>query len=456
MATARTTRAKPPRGHDDGRPLLRVRSFGPLRECELPVRDMLVLIGEQASGKSTLAKLLYFFQSVPALVEEHAARLSDGPAFKNWVKLARQRFMESFGTTKHLPSFDIEYRYSSDVRLRLTQEQKTGHVRVDPDTYLSKAIVDRIEATGRRAEREVRTPVRDPLQQPLTGALDADEEAAQRELRFLTRCEAVRVFVPSARSLLSVLTTDLLYNDLPTLDPLMQQFVRRIAQLQQGFARPLEDQLEDALHSTLRAATVDERRVKKAMSIVRAILKGTYVYDRGKEAIEIEGGQQVHLRFASSGQQEALWIVLLLFSIILHNTPATVIMEEPEAHLFPYAQRDMVELIALGKNIEPLPSSPRNGAVLTTHSPYVLAALNNLLYASQVGKRDPEAEKKVSAVVDKNLWLDPDDLGVWFVEDGKIRSILDPDLHLIQAEEIDGVSSKLRSTFDALAEIEET
>ncbi|MEM7657450.1 MAG: AAA family ATPase, partial [Bacteroidota bacterium] len=40
-----------------------VRNFGPIREAEVEIKPLTVLIGEQASGKSTIAKLVYFFKS---------------------------------------------------------------------------------------------------------------------------------------------------------------------------------------------------------------------------------------------------------------------------------------------------------------------------------------------------------------------------------------------------------
>ena len=37
-----------------------IENFGPIKECEVNVADYLVLTGEQASGKSTLAKCIYY------------------------------------------------------------------------------------------------------------------------------------------------------------------------------------------------------------------------------------------------------------------------------------------------------------------------------------------------------------------------------------------------------------
>ncbi|MFM7369400.1 MAG: AAA family ATPase, partial [Sphaerospermopsis kisseleviana] len=41
-----------------------IKNFGAIEYAEIEVRKVLVLIGEQASGKSTIAKLIYFFKSL--------------------------------------------------------------------------------------------------------------------------------------------------------------------------------------------------------------------------------------------------------------------------------------------------------------------------------------------------------------------------------------------------------
>ena len=38
--------------------------FKQISHAEIELRDFLFLIGEQASGKSTIAKLIYFFKSL--------------------------------------------------------------------------------------------------------------------------------------------------------------------------------------------------------------------------------------------------------------------------------------------------------------------------------------------------------------------------------------------------------
>ena len=41
-----------------------INNFGAVKNAEIDIKKVLILIGEQASGKSTIAKLIYFFRSL--------------------------------------------------------------------------------------------------------------------------------------------------------------------------------------------------------------------------------------------------------------------------------------------------------------------------------------------------------------------------------------------------------
>lgn len=151
-----------------------------------------------------------------------------------------------------------------------------------------------------------------------------------------------------------------------------------------------------------------------------------------EERLYYSDTEYVKLSLSSSGQQEAVWILQLIFSLMLNNTRATLVIEEPEAHLFPEAQMYMVWLMALFANQE------GNRLIVTTHSPYILTSLNNLLYAEQVGK---VAEREsVEKIIPSSYWLDFDRLSVNLIGEGEISSILDRSIKQIKAEMIDSVS----------------
>ena len=45
-------------------PTLRIRRLGPIDDCAVPMRRLLLLDGEQAAGKSTVGRAVFFFRTV--------------------------------------------------------------------------------------------------------------------------------------------------------------------------------------------------------------------------------------------------------------------------------------------------------------------------------------------------------------------------------------------------------
>jgi predicted ATPase len=101
------------------------------------------------------------------------------------------------------------------------------------------------------------------------------------------------------------------------------------------------------------------------------------------------------------------------------------IIEEPEQNLFPETQRDLVYHF-----LEKCLDRDGNRLTITTHSPYVLYALNNCLLGGLVNNQ-LQGEEKVAFLsndyLSKNSWINPKFVSVWEIEDGKIRNIQDKD-----------------------------
>ena len=162
----------------------------------------------------------------------------------------------------------------------------------------------------------------------------------------------------------------------------------------------------------------------------------------------MNSGEHIRVAHSSSGQQEALWILLyILYTEVRHDSGKTfTVIEEPEAHLFPEAQRNMMLALTLFAN------NPNNQLMLTTHSPYILTPLNNLLLAHQIGQKKPDEAAKI---IDRDLWIDPKDFECYYVEDGKIDSVMDREVNMMSLRKLDGTSSALNEEYDKLSELED-
>ena len=41
-----------------------MKNFGPIKTLDIEIKDFILLVGPQASGKSTIAKTIFFFKSI--------------------------------------------------------------------------------------------------------------------------------------------------------------------------------------------------------------------------------------------------------------------------------------------------------------------------------------------------------------------------------------------------------
>jgi predicted ATPase len=101
--------------------------------------------------------------------------------------------------------------------------------------------------------------------------------------------------------------------------------------------------------------------------------------------------------------------------MIYHHT--NFIIEEPEQNLFPKTQKDLIYFL-----LNKINSTDRNHSLtLTTHSPYVLYAINNCIMASIVSEKLSEEEK--AHLKSFNSKIDPKSISVYQIKDGLVHSI---------------------------------
>ena len=96
-------------------------------------------------------------------------------------------------------------------------------------------------------------------------------------------------------------------------------------------------------------------------------------------------------------------------------THTQFVVEEPEQNLFPDTQCQLMYHL-----LSCLNHGKSHRAVITTHSPYILYALNNCLLANIV-KADMPEESELPAACAK-VEIAPKDVAVWEIEDGRLKS----------------------------------
>jgi predicted ATPase len=101
------------------------------------------------------------------------------------------------------------------------------------------------------------------------------------------------------------------------------------------------------------------------------------------------------------------------------------IIEEPEQNLFPSTQRDLVyHLLRL------ITGERDHRLIITTHSPYILYALNNCMMGYLVNSQlqgDEKQEYLKNNFLSEQSWINPKLVSIFEIEDGTLRTIQDKD-----------------------------
>ncbi len=131
------------------------------------------------------------------------------------------------------------------------------------------------------------------------------------------------------------------------------------------------------------------------------------------------------------------------------NSRLINIVEEPEQNLFPEAQADILYYLIQCMNSGAVLGG-RNSLVISTHSPYVIEALNNSIYA----KKLVDNGKSIDGLLEPNELVAYDDVSAYKLSDGIIENIKDDELKQINAGYLDSCSERIRTMYSKLEDIE--
>ena len=429
---------------------LEIRNFEAIRNAELDIdKNLNILIGAQASGKSTIAKVLYFCRKmrdfyVEYLIQaEHFERGHKNEDYINFLKYVRSCFISCFGTTLHMESFEIQYcYYGNDEKVVIVLDDKYAKIRFSPNlrTQIEKNLQD---ARSIHESQDAQTKT-------FLEKLRFQEELREHYdeiAKELFHDNDEIIYIPAGRSLLSVMSDQMNVIDNRSLDLPMRNFIELIGETRKKFGTRMDRMVSDYVKTV--QGQIKNADVNMAYEMIKKILKADYISDSDGERLYYTKNKWVKIAYSSSGQQESLWILLPLFVRILENRRCFVVIEEPEAHLFPDAQKTIVEVISL------FIYSTGSSVLLTTHSPYILTAWNLLAHSYIV-----ETKKKVigkESVVPKALRMPVEGMDAYFVGNSGnnyLKNITRSESGLIDAMEIDRISDIINNRTERLLDME--
>ena len=435
---------------------LYIKNFRQITETEIEIRDIMFLIGEQASGKSTIAKLIYFFKSLKQDYFDLLANSANQNA-KLLINIIQDKFALYFGyTSRYADDFEIKYYYSEELG-DFVRLYKAKFLQVEFSAGFWNEICNKYkEAIDKQEKRKVQKypnfQLQDMADKDLRRYLldvTSDLFHDRRDTLFFPAGRNITVSYPEQFQLLFFgsmgSTLSAKAGNVNSVDmALMKEFF--------SYSKFLVDYFSEEKHHL---------KVNNALSALLAekvniILHGSYKNTGGNERLFFDDENYVPLNLASSGQQETIRIIQDLVYIFNEQETTSRIIEEPEAHLFPAAQAALVQLMVLVANYT------GTQFIVTTHSPFIMTSFNNLLYYQKVLSLNEKSRvdvvrhfgtSKLNHTSKENLGIKPDSFQAYALKTNAgeyCKSIFDKDVQMIGDNYIDEVSEQIYGDFDFL------
>lgn len=385
---------------------LYVKNFGPVTEARIVLREINLFIGEQSVGKSTLAKLITILTDHISLCNLIHERYSE------WEKQLKTYNLDIYGEEKYQIIYDVE---ENEIKFRMTISNKKLNI----DSLKDDDEQGKIDLMFKLFQSK---PVFH--QEKILETIKEIGVEKGRELLF-TEWMNNSIYIPAERIIYSVATKLL----------------------------PALSLVKSAVPQNLLRFMIDLENAKAIYPQYEIPMLGiTYKNENAEDVFIInENDKKYDLRAASSGIQSVIPLLLVLEYAVKEKEYASIVVEEPECNLFPEKQVELLKhLIRVVKN-------ENRTLTITTHSPYLLSAMNNYLYA---GALVSEYGEKIQAAIDKvlppDMQLKPNDCSVYSLgkningDDTYCKSLLDEETGMIDYNSLDGISESMSEEFSLL------
>ena len=376
---------------------LTIKNIGPVSSVKMNLRAVNVLMGPQGCGKSTIAKIISF---CCWLEKDCLIHLSTEYVDKEYVNSHLIEFyrMKSYFWRDSFIDYEgtaISFRYEK------------GNVSVNKTERFLESAVGKVSYIP--AERNV-------ILLPNIGQIPLNMDYLQS---YIFDWLALRGRFDGENAI-GLLDMDAEYyyddtqkRDLIRLDGRNNIFLTEASSGIQS-ATPLYASMKyltDVIYRIKESVSFERQRlIESSVNSVQAdVINSIQKEQEAKEKQELSNGLGLYNIIDGSAIDARLEAIK---DNISRTHFARVIMEEPELSIFPRSQVAMVRDFLMMLDTE------RDMLVLTTHSPYVLYALNNFMLG-WLAKENMEEEGEDRLLAQADAFVDPKSVSVWEIKDGQ-------------------------------------
>lgn len=432
---------------------IEIRNLGPVKNLKMDIKDFNLIIGEQATGKSTVAKAIYFFRIIKTTLIDYLCQVYDTSlyngsgierGFNNTIKKElKSIFISLFGFSWDLDDhLYMRYEYATEIWIDVVLNQGVKK-------YISVRFSPKLTDEIKKMEKDVLNLYHQRQDSVGISLAYASKERMRNYENIKNSVNAIfdddkeTYYIPAGRSMITLLVNNRSMIQNENLDLITRQFMQIIDNIHGSFT--------DGIQNAHKRYPDGERTfdVSKVADMIVSDLKGDYRYESGNEYFIMqdrnEEYERIPINFASSGQQEVLWLLNQLYILMLKKEKAFVIIEEPEAHLYPELQSRVIEFISFFANMN------HSSVFVTTHSPYILTSVNILYCAGKAIRKYPELKGRVYEVIGRKREIEPEKITAFKINRNEvIENLVDEEMGEIKTELIDEISDSINDKYAEL------
>lgn len=416
-----------------------VKNFLLLQDVNIEIKKYNILLGPQASGKSVLAKLLYFIYKIPQVIESGLdSKQMKEDILDNIKNRFKYIFPESFWESK---TFEIIYYYNDFSITFRNKSNKLKTIEIEVcDKYSSTFdnilnISKIIDMENRKKSLEDIIDIKSKDESASISSRIKSYLANKKTLiEFFSKGRSI--FIPSSRCVYSLLagkpaTNAKIFSS--------DYFLNNFGELYENLK-----ELYEQFHDHNKVAKHFHERAER-------ILKGKYKYEKKTDFLVING-KKINAKYLSSGQQEILPLLVIigLYAILSYSQKEINLfderyyfIEEPEAHLFPEAQAELMSLLSYIGYESSMPF------FITTHSPYLLSILNNFLYGSKLIDDNKITEDQYIQITNGARPIRTSEVNAFTLVNGISESLMDEDGIFVDSKVLDSASTIINDMYDS-------
>jgi predicted ATPase len=435
-----------------------VKNFGPLKDIEIEVREMVTFIGAQASGKSTLAKLLSILEDKDFRSNHNVDFETELNNYNIFNYLNEKTFIKYEVLNERISNFNFEFKNnyyeknSIQNLISISKEKKINEPDIDEaiDTvkFLIKSYINLYSLIN---ENEFYQIFNSEIQKVKFEVYFFEKRIKGKEVNEKDIDYLIEIFDKEK----TIDNYFFLLNQIVSCFPKIFLFDSIYIPSERSFLHLIEGKVMGLIKSgvnipghILNVGNDYEKAIQAIKELPLSIIDKRLQYKREGKTSFIYHNQtdKVDLLESASGLQSVIPILLLVeyAKSLKDEYNFNFVVEEPELNLYPKAQHELIKYLVKNCLLD------RKNLILTTHSPFVLASLNNLLLAYDKGQTKP---KEVNKIIKKDSWLNPKNFIAYQLKNGKAYKIMDDKLGQIKENMIDMISDEFSDEFDKLLDL---